>query len=63
MTHGVVTPNIVAPISGLSTVTGAPTVTIPAMAAAAFERMREETALMPEMSTTEGIIVTSLEPT
>jgi hypothetical protein len=50
----VVTPNIVAPTSGFPA--GCSTGfarAMPAAAAAAFVRMRADTALMPEMSTTE----------
>ncbi len=63
MTHGVVTPNIVAPIRDFPVAAGGRTFTMPAMAAAALARIREETAFIPEMSTTEGIIVTSATPT
>ena len=64
MTHGVVTPNMVAPTSGRSPVSsGAAAVAIPAIAPAALVRIREEIWLIPEMSTTEYIIVTSVAPT
>jgi hypothetical protein len=60
----VVTPNIVAPMSGrCSPGAGGSAPAIPAMAAAALVRIRAETALMPAMSTTEYIIVTSRAPT
>ena len=61
MTQGVVTPNIVAAISGLSPASaGGSVLTMPAMAAAALAMMRAEMRLMPATSTTAGIIVTSL---
>ena len=48
------TPNIVAPTSGRSPVaSGTLAVAMPAIAPAAFVRMRAEIWLMPEMSTTE----------
>jgi hypothetical protein len=54
VTQGVVTPNIVAPTSGRSPVaSGTLAVAMPAIAPAAFVRMRAEIPLMPEMSTTE----------
>ena len=58
------TPNIVAPTSGFPPSTaGGSAVTMPAIAAAALARMRAETALIPAMSTTEYVIVTSVAPT
>ena len=62
--HGVVTPNIVAPTSGRSPASGGGAArAIPAMAPAAFVRIRAEMRLIPEMSTTEYIIVMSTAPT
>jgi len=59
-----VTPNIVAPTSGRSPVAaGTLAVAIPAIAPAAFVRIRAEIWLMPEMSTTEYVIVMSTAPT
>jgi hypothetical protein len=59
-----VTPNMVAPTSGLSpAAAGGSAAAMPAIAAAALARIRAETALIPEMSTTEYVIVTSLAPT
>ncbi len=64
MTHGVVTPNIVAPTSGrASGRAGTSTCAIAAIAAAAFARIRSEIALIPAMSTTEYVIDTSTAPT
>ena len=63
VTHGVVTPNIVAPTSGFASSAGTVACTIPAIAPAAFVMIRAETRLTPEMSTTEYIIVTSTAPT
>ena len=64
MTHGVVTPNIVAPTSGRSPLrAGTVDVAIPAIAPAALVRICDEIWLIPEMSTTEYIIVTSTAPT
>ena len=64
MTHGVVTPNIDAAISGrLSPSSSGAAWTIPAMAAAALARMRAETELMPATSTTEAASSMSLAPT
>jgi hypothetical protein len=37
--------------------------TIPAIAAAALAKIRADTELIPEISTTEYIIVTSIAPT
>ena len=59
-----VTPNIVAPISGRvspSSTGGAPT--MPAIAAAALARIRAEIELSPATSVTEAIIVMSEPPT
>ena len=54
MTHGVVTPNIVAPTSGRSPLpSGTVAVAIPAIAPAALERICAEIWLIPAMSTTE----------
>jgi hypothetical protein len=54
VTQGVVTPNIVAPISGRSSPSaGTFACAMPAIAPAAFDRIRAEIWLMPEMSTTE----------
>ena len=64
MTHGVVTPNIEAAISGrLSPSSSGAACTIPAIAAAALARMRAETELMPATSTTEAASIMSLAPT
>ena len=64
MTHGVVTPNIVAPTSGRSPrPSGTVAVAIPAIAPAALVRICAEIWLIPAMSTTEYIIVTSTAPT
>ena len=64
MTHGVVTPNIEAAISGrLSPSSSGAACTMPAIAAAAFARMRAETELMPATSTTEAASSMSLAPT
>ena len=63
MTHGVVTPNIVAPTSGFDSRAGTAAPAIPAIAPAAFAMIRADTELTPEMSTTEYIIVTSTAPT
>ena len=64
MTHGVVTPNIVAPTSGRSPApSGAAALAIPAIAPAALVRICDEIWLIPAMSTTEYIIVTSTAPT
>ena len=64
MTAGVVTPNIIAPTSGrASRAAGADAFAIPAIAPAALARIRAEIWLIPAMSTTEYIIVTSLAPT
>ena len=61
---GVVTPNIEAAISGCSSPSGAPCAcAMPASAPAAFVMIRAEIRLIPAMSTTEYIIVTSTEPT
>ena len=64
MTHGVVTPNIEAPISGFCSPssTGGACI-MPAIAAAALARMRPEIEFTPATSVTEAIIVTSLAPT
>jgi hypothetical protein len=59
-----VTPNIVAATSGRpSSSLGAGAFTMPAMAPAAFARMRAEIELMPATSVTDAIIVTSTPPT
>jgi hypothetical protein len=59
-----VTPNIVAPMSGRSPDrSGTLAVAIPAIAPAALVRIWAEIWLIPEMSTTEYIIVTSTAPT
>ncbi len=63
MTPGVVTPNIVAPTSGLCSIGGTDDETMPAMAPAALVRIWAEIELIPAMSTTEYIIVTSTAPT
>ena len=63
MTHGVVTPNIVAPTSGFASSAGTVRPTMPAIAPAAFAMIRADTRLTPAMSTTEYIIVTSTAPT
>jgi hypothetical protein len=64
VTAGVVTPNIVAATNGRPSWTaGAGACTIPAIAAAALERIRAEIELMPATSVTEAIIVTSVPPT
>ncbi len=66
VTHGVVTPNIVAPMSGFfSTWETKPSVAfaIPAIPAAAFVRIFSEIPLIPAMSTTEYIIAMSVVPT
>ena len=48
------TPNIDAATSGLpSSTSGGVAVAMPAIAAAALDRMRADTALIPAMSTTE----------
>ena len=59
-----VTPNIVAPISGLvsPSSTGGAWI-MPAIAAAALARIRAEIELTPATSVTEAIIITSLAPT
>ena len=58
------TPNIDAAISGFSSPSGGTVAfAMPASAAAAFVRICAEIRLMPAMSTTEYIIVTSTEPT
>src|SRR6185312_16273878 len=62
----VVTPNMLAAISGRSLVSGAagsPAVTMPAMAAAALPSTRREIRLSPATSTTEYMTQTSLAPT
>ena len=58
------TPNIVAPTSGFvsPSSTGGACI-MPAIAAAAFARMRAEIEFTPATSVTEAIIVTSLAPT
>jgi hypothetical protein len=62
-TAGVVTPNIVAATTGLSGAeSGGVAVTMPAIAAAAFERIGRETELIPATSTTEYIRAMSLPP-
>ena len=64
MTQGVVTPNIVAPTSGRcspSSTAGAPT--MPAIAAAAFARIRAEIEFTPATSVTEPMSITSAAPT
>ena len=59
-----VTPNIVAPISGRSSAAaGASACTMPAIAAAALARMRPEIELIPATSVTEAISVRSEPPT
>ena len=59
-----VTPNIVAPTSGRSSLTpGGGALTMPAMAAAALASTRAEIGLTPATSATEAIMVTSREPT
>ena len=63
VTHGVVTPNIVAATSGFASSGGTVAWTIPAIAPAALAMIRAEIRLTPEMSTTEYIIVTSTAPT
>ena len=63
MTHGVVTPNIVAPTSGPCWTSGGVAPAMPAIAAAALVMIRAEIELTPAMSTTEYIIVTSTVPT
>ena len=63
MTHGVVTPNIVAPISGRSPSSGAGAFDHARDLPAAFARIRAEIRLTPAMSTTEYIIDTSTAPT
>ena len=64
MTHGVVTPNIVAPISGLRPRPAATcALAMPAIAPAALARIRAEIRLSPAMSTTEYIIAMSTAPT
>ena len=64
MTLGVVTPNIVAATSGRPpSSAGASASTMPAIAAAALARMRDEIELMPATSVTEAIIITSTPPT
>ncbi len=58
------TPNIVAPTSGLVPArAGTVAFAIPAIAPAAFAMIRSETWFSPAMSTTEYIIVTSTAPT
>ena len=58
------TPNIEAVISGFSSRSGGTWAdAMPASAAAAFVRICAEIRLMPAISTTEYIIVTSTEPT
>jgi hypothetical protein len=55
VTHGVVTPNIVAPISGRSVELGAKSsraLAMPAIAPAAFHSTRSEKRFRPAMSTT-----------
>ena len=64
MTAWVVTPNMDAVISGFSAPSGGTVAcAIPASAAAALVMICAETRLIPAMSTTEYIIVTSTEPT
>ena len=64
VTHGVVTPNIDAPISGrVAPGSGIDAEAMPAIAAAAFPMMRAEIWFTPAMSTTEYIIATSTAPT
>ena len=64
-THAVVTPNIVAATSGLSSAcaSGRGYVTRPAIARAACESTSRLTRLMPRMSTTELSMKMSLSPT
>ena len=58
------TPNIDAVINGFSSPSGGTVaLAMPASAPAALVRIRAEILLMPAMSTTEYIIVTSTEPT
>ena len=64
VTQGVVTPNIVAATSGRpSSSCGAGARTMPAIAAAALARIRDEIELMPATSVTDAIIITSTPPT
>ncbi len=63
VTHGVVTPNIVAPTSGFTSSASSCAFAMPAIAPAAFARIRREIRFSPAMSTTEYIIVTSTAPT
>src|SRR5438128_5079040 len=65
VTEGVVTPNIVAATSGRLSPAASPAraFAIPAAAPAALLRIRAEIRLIPAMSTTEYIIVTSTAPT
>ncbi len=64
VTHGVVTPNIDAPISGrASPGSGMDAEAMPAIAAAALPMILAEIWLTPAMSTTEYIIAMSTAPT
>jgi hypothetical protein len=66
VTHGVVTPNIVAPTSGASPASSSPgprAPAIPAIAAAALPSTRREIRFNPARSTTGYISVTSDSPT
>ena len=66
VTLGVVTPNIVAPMSGLGGIfetNDAEDLAIPAIPAAAFVRIFSDRPLIPAMSTTEYIIAMSEVPT
>ena len=54
---------MVMPSVGFSSTNGTRFWTIPAMAPAALPSTRREMALIPATSTTEGMIVMSLEPT
>jgi hypothetical protein len=59
-----VTPNIVAPTSGrVSPSSTGGALTIPAIAAAAFARIRALIEFSPATSVTDAIIVTSAPPT
>ena len=63
MTHGVVTPNMVAATIGRSSAGGIACSTIPLTAPAALARIRRESRLSPATSTTEYIIVMSFTST
>ena len=62
-TQGVVTPNMVSPMAGLSSAAGASPRIMPASACAALASTTREMRLSPAISTTEYIIVMSLGPT